>query len=407
MYTFPIASIVAGVSNWDCPHERVNGISISTYEKKYQSSEHHGDPIADAYAIIARPNSCILAVADGVNWGTRPRVAARSALYGSIEHLHSKLFQASQYKPLSTQDVFHHILLSFECAQREIIAQEGTTTTLTVAIVIELEPHPRVNSRWGLCVVSVGDSPCFLYKQDSQTVYEVTAAAHMGKGRDPRDSGGCLGANCGDLPDLTNLVCCFVPVQQNDIVFVTSDGVSDNFDLVSLKKAVPVETLPANIYPSYSAADTTTNNELPQVTPEDRQAAMNSSIGRLLGGRSEYLNKELSAEELVHIITTYIIDTTTKKRAFLEDVWERTSDPSLTQREKRDLERKLAQDCKSIPGKLDHSTIVAYQIGELRAVPVTIATDTSPSHRKNTSLHPTVTRRVTPSDSQLYSLPHD
>lgn len=402
--------MVAGVANWDCPHERVNGISISTYEKKYQSSEHHGDPIADAYAIIARPNSCILAVADGVNWGTRPRVAARSAIYGAVEHLHSKLFQARPgLPPLTTQDVFHHILLSFQSAQREIITQEGTTTTLTVAMVIELEPHPRVTSRWGLCVVSVGDSPCFLYRQDSQSVFEVTAAAHMGKGRDPRDAGGCLGANCGDLPDLTNLVCCFVPVQQNDIVFVTSDGVSDNFDIVLLKKAVPTEDIPPSnvpVYPSYNTDDTIATPELPQVSPEERQSAMNNSIGQLLGNRSNYLDKELSAQELVHIMITYIIDTTTRKRAFLESVWERTSDPSLAPREKRDLERKLAQDCKTIPGKLDHSTIVAYQIGELRAVPVAIVND-SPSLRKNTTVHPSVTRKVTPLESPSYSLIND
>ena len=383
--------------DWNRPHERVEGISISTYEKKHNSSEHHGDPIADAYAIIARPNNCILALADGVNWGTRPRIAARAAILGSIEHLHSKLFAESS-KPLTTQDIFHRILLSFDCAQKEIIAHEGTTTTLTVAIVIELQPHPRVNSRWGLCVVSVGDSPCFLYKQGSQTVCEVTAAAHMGIGRDPRDAGGCLGANCGDLPDLGNLVCCFIPIYENDIVFVTSDGVSDNFDLVSLKKAIPKS----------NSGDSQSNSDLPEVTPEQRQDAMNTTLGNLLGNRSQYLDKDLTAQELVHIIITYAIDTTSEKRAFLENVWEKTSDPVLTPRTKRDMERSLSQLSKSIPGKLDHTTITAYQIGELRAVPVTISNNESSLKppRKNTSPHPSMTRRIEPvGNNSLYKTP--
>ena len=397
-YHLVIDSMAGGVVNWDRPHERADGISISTYERKYQSSEHHGDPIADAYAIVTRPNNCVLVVADGVNWGSRPRIAARAALLGCIEHIHSKLFDnsATTDRQLTTQDVFHHILLSFDCAQREIIAKEGTTTTLTVAIVIELKPHPRVNSRWGLCVVSVGDSPCFLYNQATQTVCEVTAAAHMGIGRDPRDAGGCLGANCGDLPDLGNLVCCFMPVYENDIVFITSDGISDNFDIVSLKKATPI---------SDSSNSWSSSPNLPQVSPEERQVAMTTAMAGLLGGRSRYLEKDLSAQELVHILVSYAVDITSEKRMFLEQVWEKTSDPALTPRTRREMERSLSLQSKRIPGKLDHTSIVAYQIAELRAVPVTIATavqDQVRPERKNTSPHPSVSRRVTPMDDHTH-----
>ena len=398
-------SLIAGVVDWNLPHERVDGLSVSLYEKKYQSSERHGDPIADAFAIVARPNSCILALADGVNWGIRPRVAARAAILGAIDHLHSKLF-TGQRQRLTTQDIFHHILLSFDCAQKEIIAQEGTTTTLTVAMVIELEPHPRVNSRWGLCVVSVGDSPCFLYKQGVQSICEVTAAAHMGIGRDPRDAGGCLGANCGDLPDLSNLVCCFLPIYENDVVFITSDGVSDNFDLVSLKEAVPASDSP----------QPEGHTHLPQVTPEERQESMTNLMGNLLGKDSKKLDKDLSAREIAHTLITYTFDITDEKRKFLEQVWEKTSDPSLTPRTKREMERELSKKSKAIRGKLDHSTVVAYQIGELRAIPRTVTFNSANSSpklesvesiqstgRKLTSVHPSMMRRVASiDDNYLY-----
>ena len=400
---FILGAVKAGVIDWCRPHIRADGISVTLYERKIQSAEHYGDPIADAYAVVARPNSCILALADGVNWGQRPKLAARAAVLGSIEHLHSKLFQCLT-APKTTQDIFHHILLSFDVAQKEIIAHEGTTTTLTVAIVCEILPHPRVSSRWALCVVSVGDSPCFLYKPNLEKVYEVTAAAHMGKGRDPRDAGGCLGANCGDNPDLSNLVCCFLPVSENDMILITSDGVSDNFDLVSLRKAVP-ENPHISSNPS----------SLPTVTPEVRQMSMVEEIGNLLTRRSHYLNRMLSVQDVLDTLISYCVDATDEKRRFLEHVWQETSDPSLSPRTRREKERALSQQSKTLPGKLDHTTAAGFQVGELRAVPgiVELSRSTttgvsnysisSPSRVRWSSQHPSSLRRVASvNDTNIY-----
>ena len=354
-------SVVAGVVDWYRPHPRADGLSVSLYEKKAESGDHYGDPIADAFAVVARPNSCILALADGVNWGVRPRLAARAAVRASIQHMHDKLFSSSMPYG-STQDIFHHILLAFDDAHKSIINSGGTTTTLTVAMVVELMPHPRITSRWGLCVVSVGDSPCFIYQQDLDKVFEVTAAAHMGKGRDPRDSGGCLGANLGENPDLGNLVCCFTPVLDNDIVFLTSDGVSDNLDPVILKKAISVPSVPV----SHSA--------LPLVKPEDRQEYMVLQLMKLFKNRSKRLSLDyISVQDVVDSLISYCVEATDRKRSFLEQVWTTTSDPQLSPNSKREMERKLSKQSKELPGKLDHTTIVGYQVGELRACSVTSA----------------------------------
>ena len=51
-----------------------------------------GDPIADSFAVCARQNSGILAVADGVNWGEKSKIAARCAIYGAMKYLNEKLF---------------------------------------------------------------------------------------------------------------------------------------------------------------------------------------------------------------------------------------------------------------------------------------------------------------------------
>jgi len=39
------------------------------YEKNPTNDTSNGEPIADCFGIVARPNSAILALADGVNWG--------------------------------------------------------------------------------------------------------------------------------------------------------------------------------------------------------------------------------------------------------------------------------------------------------------------------------------------------
>lgn len=51
-----------------------------------------GNPVADAFGIIARENNVIMGLADGVNWGEGARLAARCAIRGAIDHLNHHLF---------------------------------------------------------------------------------------------------------------------------------------------------------------------------------------------------------------------------------------------------------------------------------------------------------------------------
>lgn len=50
--------------------------------------------------------------------------------------------------------------------------------------------------------------------------------------RDMRDAGGALGPVDGLNPELHNMTCSMTIVEPGDIIFITSDGVSDNFDPV-------------------------------------------------------------------------------------------------------------------------------------------------------------------------------
>ena len=84
--------------------------------------------------------------------------------------------------------------------------------------------------RFAFCVVNVGDSYAYIYNK-KVGVKEVTQGSHpIDEIRDMRYSGGALGPADGYNPDLGNLTCSFIVVEKGDLVFLCSDGISDNFD---------------------------------------------------------------------------------------------------------------------------------------------------------------------------------
>lgn len=78
--------------------------------------------------------------------------------------------------------------------------------------------------------------------------------------RDMRDALGALGPVSGSEPELNNLTVSMTIVDVDDIVFLTSDGISDNFDPVVGKFAIPKKDLPKNcdINDNHMMMDTTT-----------------------------------------------------------------------------------------------------------------------------------------------------
>ncbi len=370
---------MAGIKHWYRPQPHADGDSITLYEHKASSPQHHGDPIADVYAVIARPNNSVLVVADGVNWGLKPRLAARCAVNGCIEHLNAKLHNGPKL-PSTTQDIFHIILRSFHTAQRKIIEHGGTTTTLCVAVVVELVEPKGVN-KWGLCVVSVGDSLCYVWKNEALEVHEVTSPAHLGKDRNPRDCGGCLGADLGDHPDLSNLCCCFVPIADADVVFVVSDGVSDNFDPILLKEATtekPQHQLVRQVQlpPGFPQTDTPPTSPvqppsddclpLVSITPEQRQEMSLAKLTQVLKNRW-LVKRRLMASDVIDTLISHTIEITDSKRKFLEQYHKEMEGKDVPIAERRIRDREITQQIKCYPGKLDHATIAACRVGKLMA----------------------------------------
>ncbi|XP_062564432.1 PP2C-like domain-containing protein CG9801 [Armigeres subalbatus] len=226
---------IANITNWNFPDDHAYGISVSLYEKNFITKESIGNPVADCFGIIARDNTCIMALADGVNWGDGARLAARCAVQGAIEYLNSAIFGIHQTS--STKEIFVSLVRSFWEAHAYIIEAGGALTTLTVMVILPLFDEPN---KFVACCCNVGDSLGYVYSK-VHGVREITEASHdVNSMRDMRDALGALGPVNGDKPEMTNLTLALTVLEKDDIVFLTSDGISDNFDPVVGKFAEPL-----------------------------------------------------------------------------------------------------------------------------------------------------------------------
>uniref|UniRef100_A0A915KAF9 PPM-type phosphatase domain-containing protein n=1 Tax=Romanomermis culicivorax TaxID=13658 RepID=A0A915KAF9_ROMCU len=79
-------------ADWYSYSDFAYGLSTSLYERNPITRVRAGNPIADVFGVVARENNCILALADGVNWGEKSRLAARSAVRGALDYLSASLY---------------------------------------------------------------------------------------------------------------------------------------------------------------------------------------------------------------------------------------------------------------------------------------------------------------------------
>ncbi|PAV90510.1 hypothetical protein WR25_27159 [Diploscapter pachys] len=379
--------------DWSChDSERAFGLSVSLYEKNPNTGVNAGEPIADVWGVIGRNNNGVLAMADGVNWGEGARTAARCAVRGAIDHMNVQIEDNSL---CTTTEVFHELLAAFHSAHSLILQEGGLLTTLCVAVVV---PAKHGNS-WVLCCCNVGDSLCFVYNRN-YGVREVTLGSHdIDQMRDMRDAGGALGPVDGRNPQLHNLTCSMTFVEAGDTVFLTSDGVSDNFDPVVGKFCVirrtesennkennsqlpPREARTLNISTKDSpqreyartrpcaatlpCVDAATRHELMLVRmrdiiangiePNRNTSSMTSSP------RHEPLFPRISASLLCHRLIQFATQLSQAKRRTLENP-ELYKKEKMSKSEQRARRKAVREKIADMPGKLDHASVVAYAVG--------------------------------------------
>ncbi|XP_076670619.1 PP2C-like domain-containing protein CG9801 isoform X2 [Andrena cerasifolii] len=387
-------STVAGIADWFNPHEMAYGIATTLYEKNPTNNTNNGEPIADCFGIVAKSTSAILALADGVNWGTKASIAARSAVHGSVEYLNKALFCPSINNEMTTtKDVFIALLRSFHAAHSLILQEQGMLTTLTVCAVLPL-PSSDSNTgqkRYVACTCNVGDSLAYVYSRKTG-VREITRGSHdIHCMRDMRDALGALGPVDGSNPELNNLTLAMTEVEKGDIVFLTSDGISDNFDPVVGKFAilpchnnVPDPTVKnhaegrsktrrksaENLRHAESGNSNRNRSNLPIVEAYQRHELtllrMEDLLRRGVSGEGPPCN---SAKHLCELLLDFAVRITAAKRRILEDTdlyYAQTKDGQLVQlskQEQRTRRIKTLDKVSMIPGKLDHATVVAYVVG--------------------------------------------
>ena len=393
---------IAGCNNWNSASDFAYGMSLSLYEEEQPlpgprkspvknegvapvdastttttgqqqpspmraTKRIAGDPIADVFGVVARENSAILALADGVNWGRKSRLAARCAVRAVMEHFAVNMSQLQDSAHPPTSRTVMELLLEAVTSKAHnlIMKHEATLTTLSVAVVCEMAGEQ--NGEWGLFVVAVGDCPVYIYCPHKEVVVEATTGCHQHDGeRNMSMAGGVLGPSIGTHPDLSNLSVSYLPVYPGDVVYCTSDGISDNF-------MAQVINPPPSPSPSISSsADNHHSNNYCQhqadaLTCSSNGSALKAVMGKkqlkpccetvyymteVLKSHQQIVGERVSAQTVSATLMNKAVELTENKRLA------RTSFPNLTRGSPE-----YKQFVKSVPGKLDHATVVAYRVG--------------------------------------------
>ncbi|XP_014245938.1 PP2C-like domain-containing protein CG9801 [Cimex lectularius] len=325
---------VAGVINWELPTASAYGKSVSLYERHPVTGVPAGEPIADCFAIVARRDSAILSLADGVNWGPKASLAAKAAVHGCVDYLNQAVYN---HRLANTTDAFVALLRSFNAAHNLILEEKGMLTTLTAVLILPLTSP----SRYIACACNVGDSLAYVYSA-KYGVREITQGSHdVHRMRDMRDAMGALGPVDGTNPELANLTCAMTEVEVGDIVFITSDGVSDNLDPVVGK------------FTGLSGVEAEQRHRLGLLRIDDL----------LRHGVSGHGPPCSTARGVVDLMIDFVTRLTSAKRRLLEDadLYSGGGGEGQGRAKRKQMCGKLA----AVPGKLDHATVVAYKVGQL------------------------------------------
>lgn len=265
------------------------------------------------------------------------------------------------------------LLTSIDVAHDTILHYDGGLTTLCVALVCPLKD----SKQFVVCIVNVGDSLAFVFSRQ-HGVREVTTGSHdIRAERDIRDAGGALGPVNGKDPELHNLTCSMTFVDPGDIVYLTTDGISDNFDPVVTKIAVAKtkskkvsESLPADdgecaITDSLNDDSDVDPGELedgkPVMLPHERHQYAVKEMERVIHEFELFTECPCSAQELCGALLQHVLKLTDSKRKVLENP--RLYGRKLKHKDREFRDREIVIKLSKSPGKLDHATIIGYEVG--------------------------------------------
>lgn len=329
-------------------NQNAYGVAVSLYEEDLTRGKTMGDPVADVFGIVRRKNCSFMALADGCGWGEKPRLAARCAVRAALDHLDQRLYDMK-----TTHKVCRILLDAMFEAQNLIIEKEATLTTLVITVVCPIRTESK-KCEWAAISLSVGDSSSFVYDPNTKTIRSLQVRSErMGV----VDCGGCLGPQVGIDPELENLVLSYSKVQPDDIVFLVSDGVTDNFDVEFNSKAEPLNMEDKPTYGKLIKTLFLKNTKSP--TREEKSRQKMSEVVKEYFAKQEGIVS--TAQELCVSMINYVLSATQEKRGFHESAQKKNF---TSKHDIRERDPELYKMMSTATGKLDHASIVACCVGE-------------------------------------------
>eukprot|EP01116_Phalansterium_solitarium_P000643 TRINITY_DN10485_c0_g1_i1.p1 TRINITY_DN10485_c0_g1~~TRINITY_DN10485_c0_g1_i1.p1 ORF type:complete len:913 (+),score=258.32 TRINITY_DN10485_c0_g1_i1:60-2798(+) len=316
----------------------VCGKSVSTYPRDSLTGKREGDPICDQFCASVYDNRIISVVADGCNWGEEPKEAARKATRITTQYI-----KRHQHEIRDAHDAALLLFRAFHLAHKSIVIDRteedmfvAGTTTMIAGVVLELE-QPLNGKPFAFVAASVGDCKAYYWPQNSARLSEITRGNRGGV--DARDPGGRIGPMLdGGEPDLRNFNLYFYLCDENDVIVLVSDGVHDNFDPRLLGR---------------------TPRELGMSNDDDWEQYKDTknveSEARIWDWMEKYMTslvpQPVTVQGIVRHLVQQGIDTTRTSREWMQN------NPG----------KRLPTDYKQFPGKLDHTTCMAFRVGFRRS----------------------------------------
>lgn len=186
-----------------------------------------------------------------------------------------------------------------------------------------------------------------------------------------RDALGALGPVDGINPELSNLTVSMSELEVDDIVFLASDGISDNFDPVVGKFAIPRKINKRSKTPT---TEPTMDNvqepfildyNLPVVEAHQRhELTLLRMEDLIVNGVNEGDGPCETARQICEQMVDFAEKLTIAKRRILEDPdLYKNDDLEVNAVGQKMRRRKVGEKLAMVPGKLDHASIVAYTVG--------------------------------------------
>jgi serine/threonine protein phosphatase PrpC len=262
----------------------------------------------DAFYAAVFPDYRFSIVTDGCGLGARSREAAQRAVFKIVEHL-----TLSAQSSSTGVELVRLLVKSFAEAHADIFRLKerinivgSTTVNLSFAFRIEDQKY--------LFVVNLGDCMTYIFTEKSDGLFTIQQV-HESR-RNTKEPGGRLGMIDGTYnPDLNNLsVTCLPLSDERHIIVSVSDGVSDNFN------------------------------------PEKRGLLLNEVDDDFESTFFLQLFQEGMAKGSLNEMCAHVINDgitlTAARREYMEN------NPSL---------KREPPTIASLPGKIDHSSIVAFE----------------------------------------------